>query len=541
MSKDSVNAMVFKVNKRRSYSNRKEDPFRTGYSTGDIIEPPYNFYDLVKFVEMSSILPQAIDAMCQNCEGHGYNLIEAKMSKEDRTKYSADIAKERDSLDVFFDYCNYDMSFTALRKKLRNDYETIGNAWFEVLRNEEGRIDGFEYIKGITMRLGGLSKLMPIDVKRIKSDTWEYETTSRHKRFRTFVQIINEEKVYFKEFGDTRTMNAYTGEIVNENMIAEMQTRAVPYKPATEVIHLRQESGRSPYGLPRWISQVPSIAGSRAAEEVNLSHFDNKTVPPMVILVSGGKLNSTTVERIKEHIQNEAKGRGNYHAVLVIEAESANAGFGQQNDSARPRVDIKPLSQVNDAKFLEYDHDNRRKVRSSFRLPPIYTGETEDYTRATAIESRNVAEEQVFGPEKANFDFMINRKIFADMGVRFHTFETRSSPVDNRKDQTDITKVLSDTGALTINELRQLADRVVEIELDDVSASDIHTPVKLLERNNQQGDLFSTPKNGSDADLEKVYKGMLRLRRKLRASLRSGASRRRHGTVRESHLPLDDG
>lgn len=292
--------------------------------------------------------------------------------------------------------------------------------------------------------------------------------------------------------------------------------------------------------MPRWISQVPSIAGSRAAEEVNLSHFDNKTVPPMVILVSGGKLNDTTVQRIKEHVQNEAKGRENYHAVLVIEAESATA-FGPQNDSARPRVDIKPLSQVNDAKFLEYDHDNRRKVRSSFRLPPLYTGETEDYTRATAIESRNVAEEQVFGPEKANFDFMINRKIFADLGIRFHTFETRSSPVDNRKDQTDITKVLSDTGALTINELRQLADRVVEIELDDISASDIHTPVKLLERNNQQGDLFSTPNDGSDADLEKIYKGMLRLRRKLRASLRCAASRQHHGSDRESRLPLDDG
>lgn len=481
--------MVIRVNKRRIHSKRQADPFRHEYSTSDIIEPPYSFYDLVAFVEMSSILPQAIDAMCQNCEGYGYNLLEAKMTEDEHEQFAAAITQERDEINAFFDYCNYDMSFTALRKKLRSDYETIGNAFFEVLRNKSGRIDGFEYLKGITMRLAGLSKPVLSEGRRIKPNAWEYENSMRYKRFRTYVQIIGEDKVYFKEFGDQRTMNAYTGEIVSEANVSEMHERNVPFKPATEVIHLRRESSRSPYGIPRWISQVPSIAGSRAAEEVNLSHFDNKTVPPMVILVSGGKLNPATVERIKEHIQNEAKGRENYHAVLVIEADSAINGFGPQGETAQPRIDIKPLSQVNDAKFLEYDHDNRRKVRSSFRLPPLYTGETEDYTRATAIESRNIAEEQVFGPEKANFDFMTNRKIFADMGIRFHTFETRSSPVDNRKDQTDITKTLSDTGALTINEIRQLADRVVEIELDDVNDEGIHTPVKLLDVN-KQGLLF---------------------------------------------------
>ena len=482
--------MVIRVNKRRVYSKRLSDPFRHEYSSSDIIEPPYSFYDLVTFVEMSSILPQAIDAMCQNCEGYGYNLIEAKMTKEEREQHAETISAERDEINAFFDYCNYDMSFTALRKKLRSDYETLGNAFFEVLRNKTGRIDGFEYLKGITMRLAGLSKPVLTEVKQIKPNAWEYEKSMRYKRFRAYAQIIGEDKVYFKEFGDQRVMNAYTGDYVTENQISEMRERSVPFKPATEVIHLRRESSRSPYGIPRWISQVPSIAGSRAAEEVNLSHFDHKTVPPMVILVSGGKLNPATVERIKEHIQNEAKGRENYHAVLVIEADSAINGFGPQGgETSQPRIDIKPLSQVNDAKFLEYDHDNRRKVRSSFRLPPLYTGETEDYTRATAIESRNIAEEQVFGPEKANFDFMINRKIFADMGILFHTFETRSSPVDNRKDQTDITKILSDTGALTINEIRQLADRVVEIELDDVKDEGIHTPVKLLEAN-RQGLLF---------------------------------------------------
>ena len=44
-------------------------------------------------------------------------------------------------------------------------------------------------------------------------------------------------------------------------------------------------------------------------------------------------------------------------------------------------------------------------VWSSFRLPPIFVGITSDYTRATASESREVAEEQVFEPERVNPSF----------------------------------------------------------------------------------------------------------------------------------------
>jgi capsid portal protein len=170
---NDVNAMVIRVNKRRIYSKRQADPFRHEYSSSDIIEPPYSFYDLVTFVEMSSILPQAIDAVCQNCKGFGHNLLAAKMTKDEREKYAEAIVTERDEINAFFDCRNYDMSFTALRKKLRSDYETIGNAFFEVLRNKSGRIDGCEYLKGITMRLAGLSTPVLSEVRRIKPDAWK--------------------------------------------------------------------------------------------------------------------------------------------------------------------------------------------------------------------------------------------------------------------------------------------------------------------------------------------------------------------------------
>ena len=70
-----------------------------------------------------------------------------------------------------------------------------------------------------------------------------------------------------------------------------------------------------------------------------------------------------------------------------------------------------------DSLFDNYDKTNREKIRSSFRLPPLFVRLTSDYTYATARESREVAEEQVFGSERVDHDFVINRLLFPAMRV----------------------------------------------------------------------------------------------------------------------------
>ena len=66
--------------------------------------------------------------------------------------------------------------------------------------------------------------------------------------------------------------------------------------------------------------------------------------------------------------------------------------------------------------------DIRTEIRSTFKLPPIYTGDTTDYTRATALESARVAEEQVFEPERREFDQIFNRTVLADMQINYWKF-----------------------------------------------------------------------------------------------------------------------
>jgi capsid portal protein len=200
-----------------------------------------------------------------------------------------------------------------------------------------------------------------------------------------------------------------------------------------------------------------------------MSYFDNKTVPPLAILVSGGSLGAETHQRIKEYIQEEVKGRENYHGVLVLEAEGDSNPHQLEKSSVK--IEMQELTQMKDGMFQDYDKNNRDKVRSTYRLPPIYIGMSEDYTRATALESKTVAEEQVFGPEKSSFDFVINRKIFPELGVRFHKFVTKAAPIDNRKDMADMAKVMSEFG-LTNNEGRKLIEGLLDIEMDEIDIND---------------------------------------------------------------------
>ena len=123
-----------------------------------------------------------------------------------------------------------------------------------------------------------------------------------------------------------------------------------------------------------------SVLGSRHSEEVNFLYFENKSVPPLALLVSGGKIGANSVERIKDFIGNEIRGKRNFHKILVVEAEGKNPMAGM-NPPSTIRLELKPLTdaQQSDALFQKYDERNGEKVGAAFRVPPILRGETKDF------------------------------------------------------------------------------------------------------------------------------------------------------------------
>ena len=76
---------------------------------------------------------------------------------------------------------------------------------------------------------------------------------------------------------------------------------------------------------------------------------------------------------------NDLEGTENAHKFLLLEVEGipTEKGITGEEDVSSVKVDIKSLGEIlqQDALFLEYDEKSRSKLRSAFRLPPLYTGE----------------------------------------------------------------------------------------------------------------------------------------------------------------------
>lgn len=445
------------------------------------LEPPYDPEALCLLFEHSNSLRQNVDAYATNIDGFGHRLDPAidfdaddadrrvaeciyleRLAAQERGELARDVEleptpdevkarrrelvqlarAERAKLTAFFESCSFDHSFVELRRRTRQDLEVTGNAYWEVLRNAKGEVARLVYVPSYTVRLLPLDP-RPVDVEEtVRVSPVTVERAPTRQRMRRFLQIQYAQRTYFKAFGDPRVVSRATGEVFAS--LEALQAARPDDGPATEILHFAVLSPRSPYGVPRWIGALLAVLGSRQMEEVNYSYFENKSVPPLALLVSGGKLSETSIPRIERFIEENLKGKNNFHKVLILEAE----GAASTNDATRAKIELRPLTdaQQHDALFQQYDDRNLDKVGGAFRLPRLLRGDSRDFNRAVADAQLRFAEDQVFQPERDEFDFIINRKLLADMGIRFWRFRSQTPMTRDPERMTDMVEKLVRVG-----------------------------------------------------------------------------------------------
>jgi hypothetical protein len=231
-------------------------------------------------------------------------------------------------------------------------------------------------------------------------------------------------------------------------------------QPANELLHFTIDSLISPYGIARWMGVLLPVLGNRASEEVNFLYFDNKAIPPMVLLVSGGRLSDSSVERLETVINERLKGRENFHKVLVIEGIPADAK--ESNNDTEPsgklRLELKPLTSemLQDGLFQTYDTANELKIGRAFRQPPLLTGDQRDANRSTADTVKAIAEEQVYQPARDAFDADMDRLFLSNLGIRFWRFRSNAPVTRFPNDLVENATKSMLRGAITPNECRAL-------------------------------------------------------------------------------------
>jgi capsid portal protein len=241
-------------------------------------------------------------------------------------------------------------------------------------------------------------------------------------RERRFMQRLGNKFFYYREYGSTRNVHKITG---------AWEDGKAPMKPEDRgtklIIFGINPDIRTPYFVPRWINQLPSVIGSRKAEEQNLEFFDAGGLPPAIIFIQGGTLAGTAAEQLKTYLSGKNK---NKNRAVVVEAQSAS---GSLESAGQVKVTVERFgaSQVNDSMYEKYDKNAEEHVRIGFRLPALFLGRTNDYNYATAVVAYMVAEEQVFQPERGEFDEVINKTILRALGAKTARFKSKGITLKN--------------------------------------------------------------------------------------------------------------
>lgn len=253
---DAPHAMPGKSGKNKSQQLRGED--FDALAPGEFVEPRYNPDTWAAAMETNTRLGRSIRTVARNTVGLGWFVepvekISPKTSEEYREKVNA----QKKKLEAILDKPNDEMPLNEIFYMMKIDEEAIGDGYIEVVRNNAGAIAKIYHAPGVTMRI------------RVTEDE------NGHQEIGGYVQIRGNEKRYFKEFGDTRIMNAETGKYHEGG-----EPLAVEYR-ATEILHFKLYSPSSTwYGAPRYVSAAPAITGNRLASLRNMKFFDNDAPQP---------------------------------------------------------------------------------------------------------------------------------------------------------------------------------------------------------------------------------------------------------------------
>jgi PBSX family phage portal protein len=404
-----------------STDNQPDDTFVGSYTASgangkvSVIEPTYPPLALLNLVTKNNVLSQCIEAMEVNIDGTGHEF-------EKTDENTPDDETELQMLVDFFTEPYPGKSMIGLRRELRRDLEGSGCGYVEVARNMAGDIMTMNHLDTENMRLIRFDD--PVQATKTLRRNGKDVSVTVLVRERRFLQIINNVRTYFREFGSSRELNKKTGEWAKpgEKLDAKLRASEILYFTVNREV-------KTPYGSPRWINQLPSVLGSRKAEEYNLEFFDAGGLPPVLVLVQGGYLGTDVKDALTAHLA----GSGTKHRAAVVEAIAASGSLDSAG-TVKVTVERFGTERQNDAMFQEYDKACEEHVRGSFRLPPLFTGKAEDYNFATALTGYLTAEAQVFQPERMEFDDRMNLVVKA-LGAKTYRFKSNPQKLADMEQQ----------------------------------------------------------------------------------------------------------
>lgn len=372
----------------------------------EVIEPPHSLGGLMNWLHQSVIHSACVYTKVQDSVGIGWKLVEVEGVKAVKSDY--------DLLYQFFNKVNDKEDITSVCKKVGTDYEGCGNGYFEIVRgvNAEAAKEVIKHIYHISASSIRLCK----DKER-------------------FIQRIGSNKVYFKQYGDTRDLDKDTG--IFENKID-------PDKAANEIIQIKQYTHKSTYyGLPDWLPALYQMYGEMKEKEYNLDFFANYGIPAYAVILEGMTFGTEAKQEIAKYFETEVK--NNPHKTMVFTLKKGAT------------MTFEKLStETKEASFRVFRKDNRDDVLTAHRVPPYRASIVEKGALGGAVaeDVDRIYLDSVINPRQKDFAWILNELIIkGGFEIAGYVFEFEDIDIRDRKTQAEIDKAYFQMGARTPNEI----------------------------------------------------------------------------------------
>lgn len=461
--------------------SKAPDPFANLHEN-QYITPMIDPLFMTRLSDMNSTVRSCVDAYVANIAGFGLQYSPKGSTVGDPSQAALDEVEELSNW-MNARCRNIEgtpISPTDLKMQTRKFLEESGDAYWEVCRDMKGRIAALRLIPSHQTRLSPIDKEATLYYRKVvsmKGGAPVVENLPERTRFRKYVVGYTAANVvetkWFKSFLDPRDIYSRDGTVA-----APGDGRAGE-ELANEIIHFSIPCSYQPYGLPRWISAILSVLGARSCAEINLTTFDNNNIPSMAITVSNGRLTEATAIRIREFLENNVQGKRNFSQYLLIEAESGLEG----DESNQAKVKFDPLvnAQHTDELFKDYTKSTRVDIRTAFRLPALFCGDSGDVEKSTAELLFRKTDEQVFAPMREVDDWFFNHILLPELGFALTCVRSRTPNITDNSVLVQMIATAERTGGITPRISRHAVNDMVPgaSELPPAKGIELDTPFSL--------------------------------------------------------------
>jgi capsid portal protein len=133
-----------------------------------------------------------------------------------------------------------------------------------------------------------------------------------------------------------------------------------------------------------------------------------------------------------------------------------------------------------DAMFVDYDTRAADSIGAAFRQSPLMRGYTpNNLNRATAETVVQFTEQQVYAPERDDFDWVINKHVLPELNIRLLQFKSNTPPTTSAEEIGEFVKAVAPHGGITPSQIQRLTADVLNLPYEQIKEDWTRQPLPL--------------------------------------------------------------